>query len=474
MQIQGKEIRKGVWEYTEAGMKVPVRVYASGRILSSMEEGVLRQAMNVSMLPGIQKASLVMPDGHYGYGFPIGGVAAFDAEEGVVSPGGVGYDINCGVRLIATDLTEDDIQPNLAELMDAIFESVPSGVGEKSSLRISEKDLDEVSVMGARWAIEHGFGRREDLSCMEENGCIKGADPVRVSKKAKDRGRPQIGTLGAGNHFLEVQKVDRIFDPVTAKNFGIRESGQITVMIHCGSRGFGHQIADDYIRVMLPAAHRYGIKLLDAELACAPLGSKEAEDYLSAMCCGVNYAFCNREVITHHVREALERLFPGCRTPLIYDVCHNIAKYEEHIVDGEKKTLCVHRKGATRAFSAGRKEVPEIYRDTGQPVIIPGSMGTSSYVLAGTQAAMDETFGSTCHGAGRMMSREGAIKRFRGIDIQKKMEDSGRVVRATNPRVLAEEAAEAYKDIDEVIKSVEVAGISRAIARVLPIGVAKG
>ena len=472
--MQAKEIRNSVWEYTEAGMKVPVRIYANNKIFSSIEEGVFRQAVNVSKLPGIQKASLVMPDGHYGYGFPIGGVAAFDLETGVVSPGGVGYDINCGVRLISTDLTEKDIRPKLKELMNALFENIPSGVGEKSSLRISEKELDEVSVMGAKWAVERGLGRKEDLLHMEEAGTIAGADPSKVSKRAKERGRPQIGTLGAGNHFLEVQKVDKIFDPAVAKKFGINDPGQITIMVHCGSRGFGHQIADDYIKVMLAASQKYGIKLPDAELACAPLQSKEAKDYIAAMCCGVNYAFCNREVITHWVRETLNKFFPGCETPLVYDVCHNIAKYEEHKVDGVNKTLCVHRKGATRAFAAGRKEIPAAYRETGQPVIIPGSMGTSSYILTGTQIAMEETFGSTCHGAGRAMSRAGAIKKFRGMDIQKRMESAGKVVRATNPTVLAEEAAEAYKDIDEVIKSVESAGISRTIARVVPLGVAKG
>lgn len=472
--MQAKEIRKGVWEYREQGMPVPVRVYANSRIFASIEEGVFRQAINVSKLPGIQKASLVMPDGHYGYGFPIGGVAAFDQETGVVSPGGVGYDINCGVRLMSTDLTEEDVRPRLKELMGALFENIPSGVGEKSSLRISEKELDEVAVTGARWAVERGLGKKEDLKHMEEEGCIKGADPSKVTKKAKDRGRPQIGTLGAGNHFLEVQKVDKILDYETAKKFGIKEAGQITVMIHCGSRGFGHQIADDYIKVMLPAARKYGIKLPDAELACAPLDSKEGKDYMAAMCCGVNYAFCNREVITHGVRETFNKIFPGSDMPLVYDVCHNIAKYEEHTIDGINKMLCVHRKGATRAFAAGRKEIPEAYRETGQPVIIPGSMGSSSYILVGTQTAMDETFGSTCHGAGRTMSRQGAIRKFNGKDIQKKMESDGKVVYATNPAVLAEEAAEAYKDIDEVIKSVETAGISRTIARVVPIGVAKG
>jgi len=472
--MQARQVRNAVWEFAEADMPVPVRIYANDKIFSGMEEGVFRQAINVSKLPGIQKASLVMPDGHYGYGFPIGGVAAFDLEEGIVSPGGVGYDINCGVRLLATNLSEKDVRPHLRQLIDGLFDSIPSGVGEKSNLRLTEKELDEVSTQGARWAVEKGLGRQEDLKHIEENGCMRGADPSKVSKRAKERGRPQVGTLGAGNHFLEVQKVEKIFDREIAEKFGIKEEGQVTVMVHCGSRGFGHQIADEYIRVMLEASHRYGIKLPDAELACAPLSSKEAKDYISAMYCAVNYAFCNRQVITHWVRETFDKIYPGCELDLIYDVCHNIAKFEEHELDGEKKELCVHRKGATRTFAAGRKEIPEVYRDTGQPVMIPGDMGTASYVLVGTKTAMEETFGSTCHGAGRTMSRAGAIRKFRGTDIQKRLEAKGEVIRATHPKVLAEEASEAYKDINEVVKSVEAAGISRIVARVVPMGVAKG
>lgn len=455
-------------------MPVPVRVYATEKLFRGMEEGVFKQAMNVSKLPGIQKASLVMPDGHYGYGFPIGGVAAFDLEKGIISPGGVGYDINCGVRLLTTNLTEDEIRPKLRELVDNLFRNIPSGVGKKSHLRISESELDEVSVSGARWAVEKGFGREDDLKHIEENGSIKGADPEKVGKRAKERGRPQLGTLGAGNHFLEVQKIDKIFDKEIAEKFGITSTDQITVMIHCGSRGFGHQVADDYIKVMLSAAQKYGISLPDKELAYAPLNSKEARNYLSAMYCAVNYAFCNREVITHWVRETFSKIFKNSELKLTYDVCHNIAKFEGHKVNGENKELCVHRKGATRAFPAGRKEIPQTYRDVGQPVIIPGDMGTASYVLIGTDKAMEETFGSTCHGAGRVMSRHGAIRRFRGTDIQKKLEARGQVVRATHPKILAEEASEAYKDIAEVIRSVEMSRISKAVARVVPLGVAKG
>lgn len=472
--VQAKQISEGVWQFQEADMPVPVRVYATEKLFRGMEEGIFKQAVNVSKLPGIQKASLVMPDGHYGYGFPIGGVAAFDLEKGIISPGGVGYDINCGVRLLTTNLTEDEIRPKLRELVDNLFRNIPSGVGKKSHLRISESELDEVSVSGARWAVEKGFGREEDLKHIEENGSIKGADPEKVGKRAKDRGRLQLGTLGAGNHFLEIQRVDKIFDKEIAEKFGITFTDQITVMIHCGSRGFGHQVADDYIKVMLSAAQKYGISLPDKELACAPLNSKEARNYLSAMYCAVNYAFCNREVITHWVRETFSKIFGNSELKLTYDVCHNIAKFEEHKVNGEIKELCVHRKGATRAFPAGRKEIPQTYREVGQPVIIPGDMGTTSYVLIGTDKAMEETFGSTCHGAGRVMSRHGAIRRFRGTDIQKKLEAKGQVVRATHPKILAEEASEAYKNIDEVIRSVEMSGISKAVAMVVPLGVAKG
>ncbi|OYT40192.1 MAG: RNA-splicing ligase RtcB [Candidatus Altiarchaeales archaeon ex4484_43] len=423
--VQAKQIRPGVWEFKD-----------------------FKQAVNVAQLPGIQKASLVMPDGHYGYGFPIGGVAAFDLEEGIVSPGGVGYDINCGVRLLTTNLMEKEVRPKLKNLVDKLFTNVPSGVGVKGKLRITEAELDRVALKGARWAVERGLGYDEDLEHMEES---------------------------AGNHFLEVQKVDKIYDNKIAKNFGILSENQIVVMVHTGSRGFGHQIADEYIKVMLSAAHKYGIKLPDKELACAPLDSKEARRYLSAMYCGVNYAFCNREIITYWVRESFKDVFKeDCELKLTYDVCHNIAKFEEHRIDNKKRELCVHRKGATKAFPAGRREIPRAYRGVGQPVIIPGDMGTASYVLIGTEKAMEETWGSTCHGAGRVISRHGAIRRFRGTDIQRKLERKGQVVRATHPKILAEEASEAYKDIDEVIKSVSLSNISKPIARVTPLGVAKG
>ncbi len=467
--MQFKKLREGVFEANEPDMNVPVRVYATDKIFKGMEEGIFRQAKNVAMLPGIRKASLVMPDGHYGYGFPIGGVAAFDLEEGIVSPGGVGYDINCGVRLLTTDLTVDEIRPKLHELVDGLFNNIPSGVGSEGKLRLNESDLEGACMGGSRWAVEQGFGLKEDLEHTEENGSIAGADFSKMSDRAKKRGKPQLGTLGSGNHFLEIQSVDKIFDADVAKKFAITKEGQVTVMVHCGSRGLGHQVADDYIKIMLSAAKKYGIKLPDSELACAPLESREASDYLAAMYCAVNYAFANRQIITHWVRETFDRILKT-DVKLVYDVCHNIAKFEEHDI-GE---VCVHRKGATRAFAAGRKEIPSAYRDTGQPVIVPGDMGTASYVLVGTDTAMSETFGSVCHGAGRLMSRTQAKKEFRGADIKRALEKKGEVIRAKSPEVLAEEVSAAYKDIDEVVRSVETAGLSRAVARVTPLGVAKG
>jgi tRNA-splicing ligase RtcB len=465
------QMRPAVWEFKNEGMNVPGRVYATEKLFQTIEDGVFRQVENVAKLPGIVNASMAMPDAHYGYGFPIGGVAAFDMEKGVVSPGGVGYDINCGVRMMATSLSAAEIKPKLGELMDELFENVPSGLGSKSRFRAGVSQLEEACVEGAGWAVSEGFGTEDDLRHTEEEGCIEGADPSKISPRARDRGRPQIGTLGSGNHFLEVQQVDRIYDAETARKFGINHAGQVTVMIHCGSRGLGYQVADDYIAVMLSAARKYGITLPDNELACAPLKTQEAEDYIKAMYCAVNYAFCNRQMIAHWVRETFNGLFKGCEVRQVYDVCHNIAKFEEHAGYG---TVCIHRKGATRAFAAGRKEIPETYRDVGQPVIIPGDMGTASYVLVGTETAMKETFGSVCHGAGRIMSRTKATHTYRGEEIKRNLEKTGKVIRADSMKVLSEEAPQAYKDIDEVIKSVEQAGLSRPIARLTPLGVAKG
>lgn len=472
-----QRVSDGVWEILESyrqGMRVPCRIYANDAIYGTIEEGVFKQISNVASLPGIQRYALAMPDAHYGYGFPIGGVAAFSLDEGVISPGGVGYDINCGVRLLTSNLTYDDVKPKLRELIDKLFDAVPSGVGSKGRLRVSEADLNEVCTRGAVWAVEKGYGTRDDLKHIEEGGCIDGANPSKVSPRAKSRGRPQLGTLGSGNHFLEIQRVDQVFDEETAKTFGVAEPGQVAVMVHCGSRGLGYQVADDYIKVMLGASRKYGIKLLDQELACAPLGSSEAGDYVKAMYCAVNYAFCNRQVITHWIREVFNNVFPDSELKLVYDVCHNIAKFEEHSVDGVKQKLCVHRKGATRAFGPGREEVPSDYRDVGQPVIIPGDMGTASYLLVGTQRAMEETWGSTCHGAGRVMSRTKALHQVSGEEVKRKLEAKGEVVKATSWKVLAEEMPEAYKNVDEVVKSVELTGISKAVARMTPMGVAKG
>ena len=474
MKPQIKQVQSGVWEFKEGEMKVPGRIYATEKLFDDVEDGVFKQIANVAQLPGIQKFSLAMPDAHYGYGFPIGGVAAFDFESGVISPGGVGYDINCGVRLLSTNLTTGDIKPKLKILMDKLFDAIPSGLGSKGRLRASQSQLDSACIEGAKWAVREGYGIEDDLEHIEENGAISGTDPNKVSNRAKERGRPQFGTLGSGNHFLEIQRVDKIFNPEIAKKFGINNLDQITIMVHCGSRGFGYQVADDYIKIMLDAARKYNIKLADKELACAPLKSKEANDYLAAMRCAVNYAFANRQVITHWIREVFTEVLPDSKLDLVYDVCHNVAKIEKHIVDGTEKELCVHRKGATRAFSSGRPEIPKIYRDVGQPVIIPGDMGTASYVLVGTQKAMEETFGSTCHGAGRVMSRAGAIRKTRGEDVLRKLQAKGEVIKAASMKVLAEEMPEAYKDIDEVIRSVELTEISKPIVRMTPLGVAKG
>ncbi|MFH1054858.1 MAG: RtcB family protein [Candidatus Altiarchaeota archaeon] len=468
--MDARKVREGVWEFREAGMRVPARIIASDRLYPTIEEGVFRQISNVAKLPGILEPALVMPDGHFGYGFPIGGVAAFSMEEGVISPGGVGYDINCGVRLMTSNLTADEIKGKLRPLTDDLFSEVPSGLGSESRLKYGGKELEEVCVGGAKWAVEKGFGVKEDLGHTEENGAIQGADPGKISDKAKKRGRPQLGTLGSGNHFLEISKVAEIFDKDVAGKFGINSVGQVTVMVHCGSRGLGYQVADDYIGVMLNAANKYHIQLPDKELACAPLKSREAEDYVKAMYCAVNYAFANRQFITHWVREVFKRHFQQSELDLMYDVCHNIAKFEEH--GGE--TVCVHRKGATRAFPAGRKEVPQDYRDVGQPVLVPGDMGTASYVLVGTETALKESFGSVCHGAGRVQSRSKAKSGTRGEDVKKKLEAQGEYIRAASFEVLAEEQPAAYKDIDEVVRSVELAGLGRLVAKIVPMGVVKG
>ncbi len=478
-----KKIDEFRWEIPKsykAGMNVPGIIFASSDMIEQIKkDNAPEQVANVATLPGIVKASMAMPDIHWGYGFSIGGVAAFNEEDGVISPGGVGYDINCGVRLLKTNLTEKEVREKLKELVDTIFVNVPSGVGERGKLRLSMQELNEVLDSGVKWAVEHGFGWQEDVERIEEGGSIKYADHRKVSDKAKKRGAPQLGTLGAGNHFLEIQKVEKIYLPEIAKRFGIEEEGQVMVMIHTGSRGLGHQVATDYIRIMENAARKYGINLVDRQLACAPVKSKESEDYFAAMSAAANFGFTNRQLIMHWVRESFGKVFNMAPEELdmhlVYGVAHNIAKREEHIVDGKRMMLYVHRKGATRAFAAGRPELSEIYRDIGQPVLIPGDMGTGSYVLVGTQRAMEETFGSTCHGAGRVMSRHQALRKFRGEEVKKELWASKKIyVRSASNKVAAEEAPGAYKNIDNVVKAVEGAGISKIVAKMVPLGVVKG
>ena len=472
MEIKKKS--EYIWEIPKTGkMKVPALVYASKNLIEKIQQDkTLEQAQNVACLPGIQKASYTMPDAHQGYGFPIGGVAAFDLDEGIISPGGVGYDINCGVRLLATALTERDVTEKRRAILNEVFNNVPAGVGKKGITKLSRDVLKELLVNGAKWALNNGYGKKDDLTRTEEYGCMKGANPEKVSERALQRGMPQLGTLGSGNHFLEIQKVDKIFDKKIANKFGIKEEGQITVMIHCGSRGLGHQVCSDYIREM---EQKIGIKgLPDRELVNAPVKSKLGEDYLEAMACAINFAFANRQMIAHWTRESFNKIFGDVKIEQVYDVCHNLAKIEEHTIDNERKSVCVHRKGATRSFGPGRKEIPDVYQDTGQPVLIPGSMGTSSSILVGTKKAEEISFGSTAHGAGRVMSRNEALRRFRGEQIASELQKKGVEVKATSWSGIAEEASQAYKDVDEVVKVSHELGIGNLVARVVPIGVMKG
>jgi tRNA-splicing ligase RtcB len=463
------------------GMRVPGMIFANKDLLGKMQtDRTLQQCANVAYLPGIYKYAITLPDGHEGYGFPIGGVAATDYDDGVISPGGVGYDINCGVRLLTTNLAEKDVRPKLVQLANVIFDNVPCGLGSRrKDLKVSLHDLDRIVSEGVQNVIDQGLGWPEDVEHCEERGCMKNANPDKVSANAKNRGLTQIGTLGSGNHFLEIQKVDKICDSKTAKTFGIDHEGQVTAMIHCGSRGFGHQICSDYLRVMERAVERYKIVLPDRELACAPGKSQEAEDYYQAMACAVNYAFVNRQTIMHWVRQSFQQVFKedaerfGLK--LVYDVAHNIAKIEEHKVNGgQRKKVWVHRKGATRAFPAGNPEIPSDYISAGQPVLIPGSMGTSSWLLVGTEKAMEVSFGSTAHGAGRMMSRTAAKRNYWGSDIKKALEQRGIYVRAASAIVLAEEADPAYKNVDVVVDVSDKAGIATKVARLVPIAVVKG
>lgn len=480
MVVKLRKVKEYVWEIPKEGsMNVPARIFADDVLLQKMRsDATLEQAANVAKLPGIYKYSIVLPDGHQGYGFPIGGVAAFDAENGIISPGGVGYDINCGVRIVRTNLRENEIKPVLKELTTTLFNYVPSGLGSRAQLKLSDRELNRVLEEGVYWAIENGYGWSEDPEFIEEKGSMEGADATKVSQRAKDRGRSQLGTLGSGNHFLEVQKVDKIYDHKVAKVMGIEEEGQIVVMIHTGSRGLGHQVCSDYLKAMEIAVRKYNVPRPDRELVSVPVTSREAEDYFSAMKAAANFAWTNRQLITHWVRQAFEKVLRGSAEDLdmhiIYDVAHNIAKLEEHRVDGYKRKVYVHRKGATRAFPPGHPLIPSKYREIGQPVLIPGSMGTASYILVGTETAMNITFGSSPHGAGRVLSRAAAKREYKGSIVKSQLENRGIVIRAASLAVVAEEAPGAYKDVDKVAEVADAVGMAKKVVRMIPLSVVKG
>jgi tRNA-splicing ligase RtcB len=462
----------------EGGMRVPGLVYASAAMIEDIGlDKSPQQVANVAHLPGIVSHSLAMPDVHWGYGFPIGGVAAFDEDEGVLSPGGVGYDINCGVRLLRSDLDVEEVRPQLEALSVALYRAVPGGLGRGSHRKLSKRELEQVMVRGARWAVDEGHGYAEDLEVIEEGGCMPGADPAKVSERARARGMPQLGSLGSGNHFCELGYVDEVLDEAAAASFGLRQ-GAVTLMIHSGSRGLGHQICEDSLRRMLEASARYGIVLPDRQLCAAPLSSPEAADYLAAMACATNFAFANRQMMTSFARQALAEHLQRSEGELglhvVYDVCHNIAKWEEHEVEGRRRRLCVHRKGATRAFGPGHPLVPAAYREVGQPVLVPGDMGRYSYVLVGTARAMQETFGSSCHGAGRRLSRNAAKRAARHRPVFQELRERGVYVQAESKVTVAEEIPEAYKDVADVVEVMHAAGIARKVARLRPLAVIKG
>src|SRR5436305_2749101 len=481
---QLKKISDSVWELPatyKQGMRVPARIIATEKLVHEMDEAVYEQISNVATLPGIARYALCMPDGHSGYGFPIGGVAAMDVHEGgVISPGGIGFDINCGMRLVITNLTLDDVQPHLHQIVDRLYERVAAGVGRHGFLKLSRQDFRNLVEQGARWCIEHDYGWEDDLEVTEENGCISDADASKISERAIDRGYNQVGTLGSGNHYLEVQiaRPEDVRDKQLAEKFGIAIPNQVVVMFHCGSRGFGHQVATDYLQTFLKVMEsKYGIKIFDRELACAPFDSSEGRDYFAALKCGLNMSFANRQAILHQICEVFSEIFGRSAADLemrvVYDVSHNTAKLERHMIDGQEKTLLVHRKGSTRAFGPGHDELPARYRETGQPVIIGGSMETGSYLLVGTSSG-SETFFSTAHGNGRTMNRTKARNQWHGKQLQRDLEARGIYVRSTSWAGLAEEAGGAYKDIDEVIAATELAGISKPVARFTPIGNVKG
>lgn len=469
------EIRKTgevEWEIPKTGkMLVPGKIFASENLISNIKEDkTLEQVRNVAMLPGILKESIALPDAHQGYGFPIGGVAAFDLDKGVISPGGVGYDINCSVRLLRTNIQLEDIKAKVEEIINQLFMDIPAGVGRGGRLKLSKEELNGVLVEGTQWAVKKGYGKKQDYLHTEEQGKMNGANPSYVSDRAKARGMPQLGTLGAGNHFLEIDEVKEIFDEKTAKIFGL-EKGQVVIMIHCGSRGLGHQVCSDYIKEM---EDKYGWPEQDRELVNAPIKSELGRKYLSAMAAAANFAFANKQIITHWIRESMKKIFPNFEAEVVYDICHNIAKFEKHIVDGKEKEVLIMRKGATRSFGPGREEVPEDYRNVGQPILIPGSMGTASYVLVGTRKAEEVSLSSTAHGAGRLESRTSARKEFSGEQIKEELRKKGIEVKAGSLKGLVEEAPQAYKDIDEVVRVSHKAGIGNLVAKVIPILVIKG
>ncbi len=470
------------WEVPKSyrsDMRVPARIYTSEVLLEmAFGDQTMEQLVNTATLPGVVKRVLVMPDAHQGYGPPIGGVVPTRYPDGVISPGAVGYDINCGVRLMASELMADEVEGAVGDLITALYNVIPSGVGKGGAIRrVSGHELDEVMVKGAAWAVKAGYGRREDLDRLEEGGAMQGADPAAVSGRARERGGPQLGTLGSGNHFVELQRVDEIYDAEVARAFGLFV-GQLVLLIHSGSRGFGHQVCDDYVKSLQPAVHKYGIQLPDRQLVCAPHDSPEGKRYYGAMVAAANYAWANRQCMAHLARQSFEQVLAGRVKKFdlhtVYDVCHNVAKIEEHEIDGKKVKVCVHRKGATRAFGPGHPAITPVYRAVGQPVLVPGDMGTASYVLVGTAEAMEQSFGTSCHGAGRTMSRAAAKKQIQGAALRQELEARGIRVRAGSMAGLAEEAPQAYKDIDAVIEVVHGAGLARKVARMRPLAVMKG
>jgi tRNA-splicing ligase RtcB len=481
MTVQIRKIDDYRWEvplgYKDC-MRVPGIIYADEKLLKMIEkDNSIEQVANGACLPGIVKASLAMPDMHFGYGLAIGGVVATDIHDGVISPGATGYDINCGVRLVKSNLLLKDIKEKVRDLINNLYAEIPTGVGSKGRISLSPQEERDLLLKGARWAVEKGYGTQEDLEHTEAYGCLEGADPDKVSDRSLERGKRQVGTLGSGNHFLEIQYVEEVYDEKAASIMGI-EKDSITVMIHSGSRGFGHQVCTDYLEIMEAVVDKYGIKLPDRQLACAPFNSKEGKDYLSAMTAAANFAWANRHLLMVWTRDVFMKtlnLSPReLGMDLIYDVAHNIIKIEDHIVDGKKRRVAVHRKGATRAFPPGHQEIPDVYKEIGQPVIIPGDMGRASYLLTGTQKAMDDTFGSTCHGAGRCLSRHAAIKATKGRAIHRELEDKGIFCRAAGRETLREEFPEAYKDVTEVVNVVHNAGISKKVAQLKPLGAIKG